>query len=266
MKYILAFIFALQSLCWSEPLLVAYWAFESNAGNIAVDSSSHQYNGSVSGAQVVTGAVGNAYEFNGTTNHVNLAADPIFDGYTSFTVQAWVRPYSKNNTEYPTIIEKYAGASSYDMPWVGYYEGNDQWGWEITTNASENVYRHTGISVSFGVWSHVVYSIDIASKVGKFYLNGQLRDTYNMSISGTKMSSNPGGLIDIADIEYISRTHAWKGTIDELAVWNGALNADQVHGLYLSGVQIPEPSIFYLMALGCLAYILKTKSSARAKS
>ena len=102
---------------------------------------------------------------------------------------------------WPAIIEKYEGDKANDMPWVGYYEAKNEWGWKITTNEGENILHYTGIQVSFGVFSYVAFTIDISNKVGKFHLNGVMKEGFDLPISGTRMSSNPdGGSISIGEI------------------------------------------------------------------
>ena len=79
------------------------------------------------------------------------------------------------------------------MPWVGYNEAKDEWAWEITTNKFENVYHDTGLKVSFDVFSYVAFTTDTPNKVSKFYLNGEMKEKFDLPVAGARMSANPNG-------------------------------------------------------------------------
>jgi len=80
------------------------------------------------------------------------------------------------------------------------------------------------------LFDDITVTIDIPNKVGKFYLNGEMKDEFKLPISGTKMSSNPDGgnsKISIGAIRYTS-AHCWRGIIDELRIWSEVLDAGEV--------------------------------------
>ena len=210
---------------------IAFWSFDKESGDKLTDDSGNGRDGTLRGpGWAKDGKFGKALSFDGMDDDVDLVptSATLFDGITQFTITVWANPTHKATTDWPAILQKYQGSSSYDMPWVGYYEAKDQWAWEITTDKAENKYHETGIAVTFDTWSHLAFAIDIRNKVGKFYLNGDMEDEWKIPISGTKMSSNPsGGKITIGSIGYTDG-HRWRGLIDELRVWSKILSADEI--------------------------------------
>ncbi|MBM3235032.1 LamG domain-containing protein [Candidatus Poribacteria bacterium] len=212
--------------------LIAYWSFDTGSGDEATDDSGNGRNGTLVGPKWASGKFGSALEFDGVDDYVDLAKTSanLFDGIAEFTLTAWVKPVHKGANDWPAILQKYQGSVWNDMPWVGYYESKDQWAWEITTDKAENMYRETGVKVSFDVFSYVAFTVDIPDKVSKFYLDGKREDEFKMAISGTKMSSNPDGgssKISIGAIRYAGG-NCWFGAIDELRIWSRVLDADEI--------------------------------------
>jgi len=207
--------------------------FDQPAGNTVRDDSKNGRKGLLKGPQRVAGKYGDALKFDGKDDYVDLAptSAKMFDNMKLFTITAWVKPEEKATLDWPAIIEKYEGNKRNDMPWVGYYEAKNEWGWEITTNKGENILHYTGIQVSFDAFSYVAFTIDISNKVSKFYLNGVMREGFDLPISGTRMSSNPdGGSISIGSIAHGNDLgwNNWRGIIDELRIWNRFLTAKEI--------------------------------------
>ncbi|MCZ6677257.1 MAG: hypothetical protein O7E52_08410, partial [Candidatus Poribacteria bacterium] len=177
--------------------LVAYWSFDQGVGDKATDDSGNGRDATIKAPKWADGKLDSALEFDGVDDYVDLAetSAKLFDGITEFTITAWVKPVHKGTSDWPAILEKWQGSFRNDMPWVGYSEEKDQWAWEITTDKVENVLHVTGIAVSFDVFNYVAFTVDIPNKVGKFYLNSEMKDEFKLPISGTRMSSNPNGEI-----------------------------------------------------------------------
>ena len=216
--------------------LISYWSFDQPAGNTVHDDSKNGRKGLLKGPQWVAGKYGNALKFDGKDDYVDLVptSAKLFDNVKTFTITAWVTPIHKSSTHWPAIIHKYEGSKWNDMPWVGYNEAKDEWAWEITTNKFENVYHDTGVKVSFDVFSYVAFTVDIPNKVSKFYLNGEMKEKFDLPVAGARMSANPNGessKIVIGAIRgwgNIPEANNWRGIIDELRIWNRVLTAKKI--------------------------------------
>jgi hypothetical protein len=232
---------ATAQVCVQPPEgLISWWPGDGNANDIRDGNNGMLQNGATFEQ---LGKVGQAFSFDGVDDYVQLPNSNIFDGYKEFTIDAWVRPTPGvivDPTGFATILAKFkAGTYENEMPFVGYYRGNNQWTWEITTNQGESIQHQTGIPIAFNTWSHVAFVIDIPNKVGRFYLNGMLQDEFPMpQITGDAMASSPTGWVGIGLIKKSAIDtpvyHPWSGLIDELEVFNRALTADDIKNIFLA--------------------------------
>jgi len=67
--------------------LVGYWPMDTNAN----DYSNNINNGTIFSATPITGKVGNAYDFNGSTSYINIPNSSTVDITGNLTIQAWVK-------------------------------------------------------------------------------------------------------------------------------------------------------------------------------
>jgi len=82
-----------------------------------------------------------------------------------------------------------------------------------------------------GQWHHIVVVVD-SSGNGKMFVNGEEEDTWS---SGTNTSVNRFSIGQEYDGTGSTASDFFDGKIDEVAVWNVALNAADVTSLYNSG-------------------------------
>ncbi len=71
---------------------IGWWKLDEGTGLSALDSSGNGNTGTLTnGPTWTTGKVGNAINFDGSNDYVDLGKPAIFDGLTEMTVTAWVR-------------------------------------------------------------------------------------------------------------------------------------------------------------------------------
>ena len=106
-----------------------------------------------------------------------------------------------------------------------------------------------------GAWHHVVTTVEGGVRTD-MYVDGVLvgSDTSGYAIQGRNNAMQIGGNPDAAN-------RGWNGNIDDVAVWNRVLTADEVSSIYNGGdgasigsliSVIPEPSSTALLGLGGL--------------
>jgi hypothetical protein len=232
--------------------MVSYWKFDEGSGSTAFDSIGGNH-GTIHGATWVTGKVKNALSFDGVNDYIEVSDSPSLDIANAITIEAWVyinrfpiaEPWynmqvlQKDGTRYE---------HAYAMPILGelgYYHGWRQrpglerprrFGLELTLDGKwsgemieGSMWSNTPLEVR--TWYHLVATFD-GNQV-KLYLNGQLDATY--TISGTiETNDNPvrignwrrGG----ADYDFFN------GIIDEVAIYNRALTAEEIRQHYQNGL------------------------------
>ena len=248
--------------------LVGYWDFEDVTGGIARDSSVYNNDGTINGATSVTGVpgFGNALDFNGTGDFVDVPSSSELNPTAAITVTAWVK--ARSFAAFAPPIVKKTG------------EGSTQWhGYTLETHSNPlgdgipgvtfiadvvgpegpNVWPGTQASsqsraLPMGEWVFLAGVFDGSSF--NLYV-GDLNDAplggvpnafpYPIEPSMNNLNigrdpSNTGRLFD--------------GLIDEVRIYNRGLNETEVLAIY----NVPEPATMSLLALGGLAVLKRRKA------
>jgi hypothetical protein len=212
---------------YGDPSLVGYWKFDEGTGGTAYDSSGHGNTGTLTNNptwQTSASCVkGGCLSFSGGTDYVRVISSSSLNMTGAITMAAWISPTGFAGA-YRRLIDKGYGTQyqitfGSDEPTTYVYCGI-----EITgTWRSASL---TGSAV-MNTWQHFVCSYD-GSNI-RIYKNGSLGATspnYAGSIDTTNnnlgIGSNPGG------------TENFKGSVDDLRVYNRALSAAEVLAIYNS--------------------------------
>ena len=210
---------------WQTNLL-GWYPFRGDAA----DASGNANNGSVTGATLTSdrfGVAQRAYAFNGSDQSVRLSGSSPLN--SSRTLSLWVLPGANSGYGMPILTGGNSGAA--DFLGVGATSGPCNFG------ANRLYLHHWGqacldstVTLSSGTWNHiaVVYD-DSASGTLTFYRNG------------TKAASVAGNLHDYEistlllggnNLSGLTTKPAFKGSLDELTVYNRALNDAELLSLY----------------------------------
>ncbi len=156
-----------------------------------------------------------ALELNGTDEYVTSSDTTTLQISGDMSISTWVRT-SVGSTFQKIINKRDAGGTNYDFyldnsatPKLRFYDGS--------TAASS-----TG-TITLSTWNHV--AISISSGTATFYINGVASGTQSFSIT-----SNDAPL-------YIGKYYSgefFAGDIDEVAIWNKALELEDVQTIYNS--------------------------------
>ena len=74
-----------------DPNLVGYWDMETLTGTMLKDLSGKGNDGTMTGTTSVSGKVGNARSFNGTSDYVDIGSSSTINSVTDFTISSWVK-------------------------------------------------------------------------------------------------------------------------------------------------------------------------------
>lgn len=227
MKYILSFFvlfFTLGLAAQTEVDLKAYYSFDDCTATEMVGNGP---NGTVLGnPSCVCGATGEAFKFNGTTDHI-LFLGVVNDHFKkdNFTLSFFFSPVNSAGTQ--TIISKKEDCDDLNAFAIRYTPQSRI----LTVELSENPSKQTILETTLGTtkcWNHV--AIVRSGSVSSLYINGVLEVTENV-VSRIDLTNNAslgigeGPCVGITD-------NRFKGVIDELRVYNRALDDDEVLGLF----------------------------------
>ena len=204
--------------------LVSYWKFDNNA----LDSLGNNNHGTVYGATYTTGKAGNALNFDGIDDYVNISDSNSLDITNFITIEAWINPFSWSST-FPRIVSKEASTSAapYALELNSSGKSVDLC---LDTGGGEKCVDSGANSISLKQWYHVAGTWN--GTHSQIYVNGNLKKTLAQSGSMAATSN------DILIGNNPSKNRQYNGTIDEIKIWNIALTAGGVLNEYNSTVQI----------------------------
>jgi hypothetical protein len=203
------------SSCLPGP--VAWWRGEGNA-NDAVGT----HNGTlVGGVTFTTGKVGQAFNLDGSSSYVSVPNDTAFNFTTSeITIEAWIKPVDGMDRYIVTKGEDSfflaVGPTSYNKP--SFFLRGAMPDWLVAT--TDVVTDHQ--------WHHVAGTRSFDGFI-KIYVDGHLENS--LFYPGFMFTGSSPVLIGYRP----SPTGHYPGLIDELAIYNRALSAAQIHSIFMNG-------------------------------
>lgn len=224
----------------SNAELIAYWPFDENDGDVAHDIVGG-YDGQIASPNWYTpGKMGeSAIEGSGGSE---IACGPGPSPTTDDLTLAWWM--IDNHDSYGTIMDKSVTGSGYgynilvrprneDSPLrfrIGGWQSYGGWGAECRVPAD---------AYADGEWVHIVCTYDSATDTASIYVNGELPENgvYNPKTG----IAGPGGYcegVNHVDTPLFIRggEETFNGVLDEVAIWDEALSAEDVKTVYQSGV------------------------------
>ncbi len=212
----------------SGPL--AYWKFDEGHGTVATDSSGNGHNGTIYGALWTTGKIGQALDFDGTSNYVAIPADPSLDNLQGLTISAWVYPCQDKRWH---VLDK--GDGDKRLYAVG------------TSNTVDGRVRYSGThafsesksnTVVLNQWQHFVMTWSAATNLTRLYRNG-VEVVYTTQTAGTGTtwddSVHPISIGMRGDPTLpIDATTFFNGVLDEIRLYNRPLTSQEINNLYSS--------------------------------
>lgn len=205
--------------------LIGYWKFNEGTGNVTIDSSGNNNNGTLSGTSWIDGKYGNALSFDGIDNYVAIP-DLYSSCPTEITVSAWINsPLTTTLPDGEAIIR---------------HCRNGEFGLQLFSSGVAGMLikttSATPLDVRWNISSNEWHQIVGTWKKGdslKLYVDGVL---VNQTAVPDEFLYN-AFWIDAA----IGSDYRWKdffnGTLDEMMVYNRSLNAEEIMLHYL----LPPP-------------------------
>jgi hypothetical protein len=196
----------------AEPgSMKGYWRLDTGIGSIAVDSSDATNDGTLSG-----GKFGNALEFDGIDDYVDMPDDDSLDITGDLTVEAWIVADVINT--YKSIIVK----------GDAYTEGKINYGLQIQAEQADGTIRFFVWSPGYtwvdstsqvpadGNWHHVAVTHDSSNNV-KIFIDGALSGSGTLALG--PISNSP---LDIGRHKHatVGTYQYWDGKIDEVRISN----------------------------------------------
>ena len=200
--------------------LVGHWTFDgkdmNSATGTAYDISGNRNNGILTnGPKEVSGRIGQALEFDGVDDYVQVASSSVLDNLTKdITISSWVKRDRKNRDF--IFFRSDTSQISLSLGFVG-----DNF---VYFGTSASIYANVGDDTN---WHHVLGVIKSGS--ARIYYDGVL------VVTGAVPSLSAIGIIRIGVESPYSPGTQFDGIIDEVRLYNRALSTDEIKRLYNMG-------------------------------
>ena len=195
----------------AEKGLVSYWSFNDGTikGKTVSDLLGKNDGTLVGNPKIVNGKYGNALEFNGTSDYVDVPDDKSLQLWETYTLEAWIY---QNESKSSRIIDKITAGTA-DGPHLDTHPGTT-----LRSCAGACISNKTQYSLK--EWHHVVMTFDNGDV--KFYLDGSFDGGGN---APSPLSGNSNPLRIGADS---NGQNLFNGIIDEVRIYNRAIDEAEV--------------------------------------
>jgi hypothetical protein len=199
----------------TDPNLVGWWKFDETAGSTAGDSSPHQRNGTLAGElsfdkSSTPGKAGKALQFDGRKTWVEVKDYKGIAGTRPRTVAAWIKA---------TV------AQGEIISW-----GTEDFGQMFTFVTPRGGYLYMNPETHDDQWHHVAVVVRPAELPN-------LYDDVKLYLDGAPAEIHDIGLLDLWPIQTGDKLNVrigrgFKGSLDDLRLYDRALPDDQIQALF----------------------------------
>lgn len=202
----------------ADPSLILSLSFDEVAGGKVIDQSQYGNDGILVGdPELVKGRFGNALEFNGVSDWVEISHDDSLTVDRNVTVMAWIQTPRHNGPA--------------NAPWQGIVaKGNNPRSYSFYTEAGGSLHLSVGDfqgsdsnrKVKLNEWQHVVAQVD--DGVHRYWINGINAGSFNVNAVLPGRADRAAVLIGNSH----EASRAFLGLIDEVHIWNRALSEAEI--------------------------------------
>ena len=218
--------------------LVGFWSFSGavtnwgtgTTGDLSGNGNTGQLVNMSTTTSPVAGKVGQALKFvNANNTKVDVGKDSSLDITKSVSVTAWIKPTTFGGGSLGMIFDKSNSGEGYQF---GLDNSTIVNGLQFNTDRGVTPAVSSASVITLDKWQFVAVSYNSADGVASFYVNGA--PVGSGSPSGANPGSGPNNNGIIGQRAQNDTTRNFDGTIDEVRVYNRALNFNEINALYQS--------------------------------
>ena len=198
-----------------------------NTYNGTATNVEYAYNGTASNVNFnVAGKFGNAGEFNGSSSGINTPI-PFLNAKATSSVSLWVK-YT-DTTAYKTLFQDWSSNNNWNHNIIANWPstGNLRFFSAYGGSGGYAIFETSGLTLNDGNWHHIVSTVDLTTNTLTGYVDG-------VSVGNVTVSTNAWtGVTQNANIgNENGSANFFNGSIDQVRIFDSALNASQVTQLY----------------------------------
>jgi hypothetical protein len=227
--------------------LVGWWTFDGKdmagvapAIEYALDKSGNGNRGTLTnGPTRVAGKIGQGLQFDGVDDYVNAgnASNLHMTQNTSMTFSAWIKVRNVHGDDFTILRYDDIDDADGDAPSTRnlyVFRVTIGFALQFFFGPSSGTSGPTSNStLSLNQWYHVVAVRDVAADTASVYINGIADGTATDTTTGTWETT--GQALYIGRFKNASSNEWFSGPIDDVRIYNRALNADEIKRLYNMG-------------------------------
>ena len=216
------------------PGLVSWWRGEGNGADFT-----GRNNGNLQGGIAFPpGEVGQAFNFNGSSQYVRIPSSPSLNPSGSFTIDVWIYPTAD---VIGSIVAKWGDTGDYNSQRSYYLRTGP--GAMVFFGISDDVHQSDSSfhdfktnpnAITLNTWNHVAAVYDQGSGTRSIFINGVLAVTrtdppitLTKSVTDVAIGASLRASTTVQDY--------FPGLIDEVDFFNRALSASDIHAIYAAG-------------------------------
>ncbi len=222
----------------ANAAMVGYWKFDEGEGTTASDSAGTNH-GTIYGPQWVDGHEGNALDFDGVDDYVNLSNPSSLQPSGAYTISAWVYREGDGAGVFNGIATTAKKTGTTDRGCNGYsllyYPGGKVVRlYHDEDGAGDWKYAESNGDLALNTWYYLTAVWE--NPTITLYINGIAQTTTG---SANKITYHANTESAIGQYWWNGAEGFFSGIIDEVAIYDHALSAPEVWELYQSGVPTP---------------------------
>jgi hypothetical protein len=249
-KMLILFMLVLPAIVVTQARadLVAYWPFDEGTGDVAYDYMGLNNAAMTDHTWVTPGKLGAAAISTTEDTEVDAGAGPT-PTTDDLTFAWWM---IDNHDSYGTLMNKSTTNSTSGYNILVRPDNEDYplifriGGWQEYGGWGEECCLPTG-AYNDGEWVHIACTYDSATDTATIYVNGELAPNGSLNPKVGGIAGDDGycdGVNNADEPLYIVGSavtgEGFTGRIDEVAIWDTALTADEVRSVYENG-NMPQP-------------------------
>ena len=252
MKILTPFLMTCLAAGHCQADLVAHWPLDTDA----TDVTGNGFDGAVVSGTVNFGEAG-ANANTGTSasfpdsGHIDIPFDAALNP-ESFTVALWTNSSAVGGVyRSPLTSRDDVNGGDSTHGYIVYINPNGNWDF-WTGDGDPGWDGMEGEAATADTWTHVAITYDEVTDTKTLWINGELSATDNIPQSGATQYS-PNGTVEMEDLHIGAGaddggSFSFEGLIDDVAIWNEALDQTAIQGVMMNGVDSERPDPAFSIA------------------
>ncbi len=205
--------------------LVGYWPMlEGSGGKISDLSRNGNYGGLAGTAPWSSGLFGSCIDYDGSSGRHKIDYNPVLFCSPYMTVSFWAKSDVTNYSSSGYVVSMYDYAANKRVWAIAINASGDLWSVLTSANGINGYYTNSTLAVDTS-WHFFTFVVNNSTKQWDMYVDGFFYQTITAAVTYI----DQGSFLTIGGLD---GSNYFDGRIDNVAIWNRRLSANEIYGLY----------------------------------